>query len=89
MFYYEEAIPIFTKETIRPNFKCYNKARLSWLLLNIRVPSSFLLEANLVPATTQGQLKYPHTQASVLGTCLIPEYLLKFSPKCYEVSQSA
>ena len=38
MFYYRKAILMSTKEIIRPNFKCYNKARLSWLLLNIRVP---------------------------------------------------
>ena len=29
---------MFTKEPIWPNFKCYSKARLSWLLLNIKVP---------------------------------------------------
>jgi len=62
------------------------KGKFSWLLLNIRVTFPFLLEANLVPATTQGQLKYSHTQASVIGTCLIPEYLPKFSQNCLEVS---
>ncbi len=36
MFYYREAIPVFTKEPIRPNFKCNTKARLSWPLLNIK-----------------------------------------------------
>ncbi len=34
---------MFTKEPIRPNFKCYDKARLSWLLLNIRLPSQTLM----------------------------------------------
>ena len=57
------------------------EARLSWLVLNVRVTFPFLLEGNPVLATTQGQLKYSHTQASVVSACLILEYPPKIFPK--------
>jgi len=58
------------------------KGKFSWLLLNIRVTFPFLLEANLVLAMTQGQLKYSFfTQASLLGNKLIPGYPPKFEHK--------
>jgi len=62
---------MFTKEPIRPNFKCYNKARLSWLLLNIRLTSKlerklghFLTITNIF-LETKFQSKRPELTKSV------------------------